>query len=628
MNKKIKNNTIISRHKLTNDVVSLYADDIWNFTSYRDTSRGAAKINFINWTDTPDLHREVIAEMKYIVYLLLNEATGGRQSILSTASVCGQYQVVIKRLAKQAVIRKMLISDLLQSTVEIKRYVGLQAYKSSHECFASLLAKLVQLGENRTGMRVLDGKHLSEIRKQTSRSNIQTEFIPQRLLSEFIDHWQVTLHEFNSNWINVKNFLNVVVDQPGSGTSIPIQRAKYSKNRFNYELEFKPLSIDHNLTLYFDKYGITDLKKLTGHLTYMQSVGKSIIHVYSGMRFDEAMSLTVDSLERENVTSNLERWILKGETTKYTGMAKKTVWVTSNEINTAWSVLSNISNYVASRTNCLGNQPLFIAISYLEISCVSVGLDDGIKCTHLAEINPLKHMGDEAVITREDMEVLREIDPHRDWSNSEYKVNSRWHLKSHQFRRTLAILAAQSGLVSIPSLKRQLKHLTEEMTFYYTDGSTNFHSTNSSYVNDFAELMQNSSAEAHAYFYIVDYILSSDKIATKPNYEKKKRTKSKNTLNLLYEDRDKYQKMFEMGEISYRETILGACLKNGVCIDRAHRSFTACLNCPSARIKLPKLDRLICIQQRYLDTLDSSKVEWIVAARELEDLTNYKKKWS
>ena len=67
---------------------------------------------------------------------------------------------------------------------------------------------------------------------------------------------------------------------------------------------------------------------------------------------------------------------------------------------------------------------------------------------------------------------FEQIDPHRAWrSEPRFQLGVPWTLTSHQLRRSLALYAQRSGLVSLPSLRRQLQHITEEMSRYYARGS-------------------------------------------------------------------------------------------------------------------------------------------------------------
>ena len=60
------------------------------------------------------------------------------------------------------------------------------------------------------------------------------------------------------------------------------------------------------------------------------------------------------------------------------------------------------------------------------------------------------------------------------WDNEDkLKVGEPWYFTWHQYRRTFAFLAINSGMVSLSSLKRQLAHGLMETSAYYSHGAIN-----------------------------------------------------------------------------------------------------------------------------------------------------------
>ncbi len=71
------------------------------------------------------------------------------------------------------------------------------------------------------------------------------------------------------------------------------------------------------------------------------------------------------------------------------------------------------------------------------------------------------------IIEEEDIKELEDIDPFRAWhTEPEFAIGKRWPLTTHQLRRSLAVYANASGLVRLSSLRRQLQHITREMSLY------------------------------------------------------------------------------------------------------------------------------------------------------------------
>jgi len=625
----IDSSIVVSKDPGSGKVISRFADDYWDLTVYRQKQRGPCKIDFLGWHEDAEAYRQLILEMKVIFFLLLTESTGGRQSILTVTTVCHSYQSVVKRIAFYCVENSIHFDEFLNKPTHIKGFAS-KANLKSHTTLASLLRILIELGPQKTGFNVLDGAHIKQLRASRRRQKKpkQTEFIPERLLGVFFDRWNADIGLFNTNWRNVNLFLNTVFRCPGSGLTVAHQRDLHQLSSKDRWPDFGELSRSYDLTEYFDVYGITNIKLLCSHFAYIQSIGKSMIHLFSGMRSDEAMSLKSNSLKQFNRSGEFETWVFSGETTKYTGKAKKVNWITSEDIKPTWKALSSLSKYIAKRECIAKPWPIFISISYLGF--IGGRRQDcfGTATTNLWSIDSTKYIDDQVNIRTEDIAILKAIDSLRNWNEPEFRIGNRWPLRSHQFRRTIALLAAQSGIVTIPSLKRQLQHVTQEMTFYYCNGFSRL-TTDDRLSEDFIELFRNSSYEAIAYAYIAEFILSDVDLIRVPKLSGRKKGKVKiGGLNdiCLEDDRSELIERVKNGEVSYRTTFLGACLKAGPCTDRAFRSLTACTNCASAAIDETKLDRAINNQRKVVKSLPSSDIALLEEKRQLNDLIEFQKK--
>jgi len=148
-------------------------------------------------------------------------------------------------------------------------------------------------------------------------------------------------------------------------------------------------------------------------------------------------------------------------------------------------------------------------------------------------------------------------------------------------------------------------------------------------LNDFAEMIENCSAEAMAYSWMLDMLFTTDTIVGDSPISRRERDAAKKSKGkYLTESRVTIYEQFESGERSYRSTSMGGCSQIEVCMERAHGSITACLPCPSSHIKLKKLDRAISNQGVFVKKLVVGSVERVVAERELNDLLSYREKWS
>ena len=193
------------------------------------------------------------------------------------------------------------------------------------------------------------------------------------------------------------------------------------------------------------------------------------------MRSDEVSSLPLECL---TITTRQGRqyYVVSGTTTKLNnGHAKRAKWVTNAEGAHAIQLAQTIAKFIArtiGATDIQSSIPLFLSTVNLRLGngqsrgkTLIPSKFDLKKSAHLRTRLQLP-------ITAADLSELERIDPHRAWRSEEkFKIGHPWVLTSHQLRRSLALYAQRSGLVSLPSLRRQLQHITEDMARYYAKGS-------------------------------------------------------------------------------------------------------------------------------------------------------------
>lgn len=175
-------------------------------------------------------------------------------------------------------------------------------------------------------------------------------------------------------------------------------------------------------------------------------------------------------------------------------------------------------------------------------------------------------------------------------------------------------------MVSLPSLRRQLQHLTNEMSRYYARGSlfaTNFIGDNQDHFGmEWQETAQLSSGLA----YLRDMFSSTTRLFGGHAKWLDHRLKTQDGHSLM--DRAATLKRFKNGELSYKETPLGGCTKVGPCKDLGLRFIDVeCLSgCENLVVKLPKLDRVIAGQQALVSQLDPTTIAWRMESTDLNAL--------
>ncbi len=223
---------------------------------------------------------------------------------------------------------------------------------------------------------------------------------------------------------------------------------------------------------------------LSGAVTEIFLVCKLQIHVFSGMRRDEAQTLPYHCMIRKKGHHGRTHSLIAGITTKFNkGRRLRTHWVTTDRegfraIRLAQQFASIIYESVGitpSKTDTEKDEfPLFVTSDYLpwgstkkvtKARMQTAGMATSAKKSLLSRLLP--------IIKEEDIAELEEIDPFRTWQDEpEFAIGRRWPLTTDQLRRSLAVYANASGLVRLSSLRRQLQHITREMSLYYGRGST------------------------------------------------------------------------------------------------------------------------------------------------------------
>jgi hypothetical protein len=277
--------------------------------------------------------------------------------------------------------------------------------------------------------------------------------------------------------------------------------------------------------------------------------------------------------------------------------------------------------------------PLFLSTNYLTSIAYQKKFPQGkvrnwrsTPLSNSLSVNSLLNK-DLMKITEEDIEYLEQFEPEINWRQSKYAVGEIWHLKTHQFRRSLAVYSAQSGLVTMGALQFQLKHLCQEVTFYYGNGAERAGSIfNIESKNHMAHefLREKPLADYTAWVW---QILFSDEKLDGINGRVIERTIKANTSEgkvMIQQDRKKTIKQFKDGQRAFTETPLGGCETTAPCDKRLMHSITACIDCTKADLKPSKVQRTIDSMTIFVNSLPPDSVEYRTELDELNKLITLK----
>lgn len=367
--------------------------------------------------------------------------------------------------------------------------------------------------------------------------------------------------------------------------------------------------IDALLSTYVKGSESSVAKRLNQHKVALMLV----IAAYSGMRVGEVGILPLRGALVEFEHMGFKHYELHGSTHKLNkGVKRSTTWITSSQGARAVRLAQRIAKTIQqqhgeapkagqqallfpSNANCfrtLSRESFFVAMTALR-----------------ADICP--------IIEVSDIEELDQLELARDWARNDIVVGARWPLAFHQLRRSLAVYAHRSGMVSLPALKAQLQHITQEMTSYYSDGFSR--AVNLVFdKKHFSHEWKAAKAESGFFAYLFGVLFSDEELLGQGAQRMANTVTSRNRQDTL--------RLFKENKLAYRETPLGGCASTEDCKTEPLEPIPYdCLesNCVNLVVFGKRLEHIIKHQEVTVATLandEAGSVEHRLEASHLEML--------
>jgi integrase len=572
----------------------------------------------------------LLFELKWVMYLVIWRKRGTPYSYQTIS----HYLKVGRAMARYCLERSMSVVDILGNKDHLIGFAVAEKTMTLSKDLAGLLSLLAKLGEMETGYRIPgEGVHqrLLKMRREYSSELAQHPPLPTRIYSTVIATLSKETAEFEAIKYQYLKAIDRVLDDPLAGVSEGRQFviAKLAGTKRNPDaLTFEQLIDEYGIRDYMENRRLhKSIRGLSNGLHGLQLALRLTVQLYTGMRAEEAAALMVGCLKEEK-RGKLTHYVVQGVTTKLNhGQQKAAKWVTSSEAARAIRLAEHLALYIAKTGGVQSADaielPLFISVGYLPL------LGDRLRPQSPRLVAPKLDL-DKALwlrsriqpaIAEEDIRELEQIDPHRAWrSEKQFRIGQPWALTSHQLRRSLALYAQRSGLVSLPSLRRQLQHITEEMSRYYARGSQfakNFIGPDKKH---FGYEWQEAHPVSSALSYILNVLISDDVLFGGHSNWVDHRFRRGNDHILV--DREATIERFKKGELAYRETLLGGCTNTDECDQVALRWLDVnCVSgCKNLVGRLPKLDRVIAAQSHLLSKLDPGSIQYRTEKADLDVL--------
>jgi len=633
-------NHVISRGSDGN-ALSTISDFAWDWTPYDNRGRRAV-IYFYYWTSTrmklsaPQVSsfREArIREIQYLMVRLLYREEG-RTIGPATMRILLKG---LKHLARFAELNSCSIPFVLGNKNLLDAFIANVPDRITTTIVVWLRLIFEFDACDQLGYSVAKPRYWKELQLRAKRhwANLkQNAPIPSRIYGSIINRLSSELDDVEEHQERLVALIRAAV-------------AEYDNIREDGSALGPHLIARYSLEEYFERRGFSNtllgIGKVVGEIF---RICKLQIHVFSGMRDAEVQYLPFHCMEFEGGDHGRRHCLISGVTTKLEGGGwRRAKWVTTeNEGFRAIRLAQQFSSIIYGSIGLTPNQsektkdihPLFLSTQYLrfvgtKVSQASETLIVADSSLSSSSSTTMLRKRLRPIIEESDLVELENIDPFRAWREEpEYAIGRPWPLKPHQLRRSLAMYANASGLVRLSSLRRQLQHITREMSLYYARGSAfaiNFVAEDSKgYKQHIAKEWQDGEQEGQYLAFVRDVLHSEERMYGSAGVYYEMQKERDEILPL-----EEFKKQIRMGRLAYRPTPLGGCTNPGVCESaKGLRLFDitcATEGCKYLIGKHSKIIQTIRLQRAILSGLDPESITYQIEKELLDELIGTESQW-
>ena len=620
--------TFILSRMSSGAMLSKYGDNVWDFSPYLPKCH--CRLNFNTWLENARendfLFCQIRAEMKKIMFALLYIKAG--KSIIKSIE---QRHTVLRQFAAIAYRNGCTLQQLFRDAAYIQKvqdaYVNVGYQKAIHikafltDCFA-LQQKYPLLIPAFSTYKPIEylAKLAAQLHLQSNKVGPQTKLIPSRIYINLINGLAEKLKEFNQHVPALLKWFQRIQQEP-SFARMPREFKDY-KNAVSF-VDARDLL---GLTKLFENHSIQKHANLTRYMTLIQGMAKLWIHLFTGMRDNEVNQLSYDCYQVIQSNEHLVH-VLMGYTSKlHGGGNKSTYWISFEDIQFGIHAAQRIGEIYALFNPHYDfsnprEYPLF-PTRYsqkhrhknnrnIENETDFVSNFSGAPTRTQSNFNKyLNHIsalfGDELRIGESDLAELEAFDAFRNWrEEKDCQIGEYWNICTHQFRRSLAVYGARSGIIGLGALSVQFKHLTEAMTLYYRDNAVfapNILASDSQ--KEFIQELEYQRL-AHSYAQFEEGVINSSSQLFGGAGTYLQLQKDRKKLLKVFPNRDEAIKRMKKGEIAYKPSLFGACTNPDSCEKISFTAIISCLSCAHAvfdAASAEKMQKAVQRLQRVRDT--------------------------
>jgi integrase len=591
-----------------NRPVSRYGDASWDFSSMSADGSTASTLHFHSVDGASDqmLATRTREQHKALIWLHIDAG-----KIRAPATFWRANRVLAMCCMKAADLGEDLFTLLTSA-----EWVAEQSQSLSLSYLNLTPALVSTLWRNRESLGVDADIPLQAIKQairdeQNSRPDArQTPLIPSRLycaiLGGLIERMALIEREIDM-------LLDAYRRSMAASRDAPAGASTYQRTRFRAgELEdvvqaMRALGYDPVPNRALDRF-------IAGRLLEHQMALMCTVVAFTGMRKGEVSLLPLERCLREFEHLGATHYELHGFTHKLNnGQKVPTSWITSHQGARAVRLAERIARAILAETDLAikGGQSGLLFPSTESPYTMKTALSHNLGMNRLRDrVCPL--------VEQQDLEELDRLELARDWHRDDIVVGKPWPLSLHQLRRSLAVYAHRSGMVTLPALKAQLQHITDEMTSYYSDGFSR--ARNLVFDKDhFSHEWNAAKAEASYLGFTLGLLFSDEDFLGGVSAQR---------MSGIVESRSRKDtlRLFEQNKLAYRETVLGGCVSTEECKSQPLEPIPYdCLetNCVNMVVFAKRLRAVVRSQQSVVATLERTErgsVEHRLEVRHLEVL--------
>ena len=610
--------TVIVRSP-SGEIVHRLKDDEWTLAHFAYNVVDNPYFNFLPFYQECD-HKAQNAELSKKIFIMKMFSTSQHSGAPLRLATMQGIRFLLAKMVEFCSAKNLNLKTLFNSAEHFKSF---HSACSIHlrKSLLTLVRTLSKLENTERGF-TLDGQILPYIqkdRKLYKAKSKQFPIIPSRILLLKYEQYQSYLTDFLENFPGIQALLKKAGEDPSYGKS------SSTRHRVNVQLRstpgfqpqehlqsritFENAVDEHNLNELSKKYNWDRAINVLSFVSCVLHCAKNLIHIFTLMRDHEVKSLSTNCLSPIRGWNN-EALYVAGITTKLYGKKKPKMWITTDAILRPIDALEKIQQIMKPHVHNPENY-LIVSTSEHPVSNAKAPKASIIPKRSFEEFLP------PVLITDEDIGELESIDPLRNWRNDpRYQIGKPWRITSHQFRRTMAVFCAQTGLITLPSLKRLLGHLTKVMTLYYTKGC----SAQNYYFNlinpKLAKELKEAAAEADGAMFIREALRSSERL-----YGMKGRQIMGDRSSGVWLEGTIKQTLESVkhGLAAWTDTPLGGCGSAKPCNHRAHGNYFRCPGCRELIGKKSVMDETRQIMEYDLKQLDPNSMGYRAEKQNLED---------